>query len=210
MHIMIRGNNKQLLFREEVDKRYYRFLLRKYMPEHALDLHHYCLMNNHIHLVIQAHQEDHLSTAMKRVNLAYYHLFKNKYRYCGHLVQDRFKSNILSPYLGLPQCGKYNELNPVRAKIVADPADYKYSSYRFYARGEKDPLISPSPWYLSLSSDSAERRKIYEKLIIQPNTISTQILLGQRYVGEAEFLKSMEEKYKLPAILGPKGRPSKK
>jgi len=167
-------------------------------------------MNNHIHMVIQAHQEEGLSTAMKRVNLSFYHLFKNKYQYCGHLVQDRFKSNILSPLLGLPHCGKYNELNPVRAKIVADPADYDYSSYRYYARGEKDPLISPSPWYLALSSDPSERRKLYEKLMIRPDMISTKILLGQRYIGETEFLKSLEEKYKLPAIIQSKGRPSKK
>jgi len=209
MHIMIRGNNRQVLFREDKDKGYFRFLLKKYLALHFLELHHYCLMNNHVHLIIQSHREGDLSTSIKRINLAYYHRFKNKYGYCGHLVQDRFKSIILGPSLGLSQCGKYNELNPVRARIVSDPADYVFSSYRYYALGQSDPLISPSPWYLSLSTNPDERRKHYKNFAVNIDIISKKILQRQRYIGEDDFLREMEEEFGIPTIIQPRGRPKK-
>jgi putative transposase len=109
--------------------------------------------------------------------------------------------------LGLSQCGKYNELNPVRARIVSNPEEYGFSSYRHYALGQKDPLISPSPWYLSLSPDRDERMQLYRNFVVKCEFISGKILRQQRYIGEDDFLRAMEEKFGIPAFIKPRGRP---
>lgn len=115
IHAMIRGNNKQNLFRTEKDKWIYYSLLRDFKKENNINIFHYCLMNNHVHLIVWLDEQSLLSRFMKQVNLSYASYFKKIYGYCGHFSQDRFKSNLIENESYLLQCGKYIELNPVRA-----------------------------------------------------------------------------------------------
>ena len=79
---------------------------------------------------------------MKQVNFSYFHYFKRQNKYSGHLWQGRFKNSIIENDSYLLQCGKYIELNPVRAAIVNRPEDYPYSSYKYYAYGKEDKLLT--------------------------------------------------------------------
>jgi len=87
-------------------------------------------MRNHIHFVLEPTAKGgKLSEIMKGINLSYAQYYKNKHRHIGHFWQDRYKSILISKDNYLLACGSYIELNPVRARIVEDPKDYRWSSY---------------------------------------------------------------------------------
>jgi putative transposase len=171
MHIMCRGNNKQDIFNNNDDKtRYYR-LLRKLKEENKIIIFHYCLMNNHIHLVVWLNPESRLSRFVKQLNLCYFNYFKSTYDYCGHLWQGRFKSNLIDSDSYLLQCGKYAELNPVRAGMVSSPGDYRFSSYNYYAKGERDLIVTDNPVYMSFSDIEEKRRQQYIEFVVDSSII---------------------------------------
>lgn len=166
-HVMTRGNNRQTVFSDSEDFYYYISLVKRFKAELPFQLYHYCLMPNHTHMLIQTVNANDFSTFMKKINLAYFWHFRNKYGWVGHLWQDRFKSQAVGKDSYFIQCGKYIELNPLRAELVQDPVEYAFSSYRHYAMGEKDDLISNDMFYLALSEDANECRKRYQRLMIE-------------------------------------------
>lgn len=91
-HVMTRGNNRNTVFRNHSDYIYYMSLIKKYKQDLPYDLYYYCLMPNHVHLLIQTKQAQKFSLFMKKINLAYFHYFRKHYGWVGHFWQDRFKS----------------------------------------------------------------------------------------------------------------------
>ncbi len=164
-HVMTRGNNGQPVFREASDcQRYLDFLLI-YVREHELSVFHYALMPNHVHLVLQTRRAERLSHAMHGLNLSYALFFRKRYRYSGHLWQGRFKSLAIEKESYLLECGRYVELNPVRAGIVKHPKEYLWSSYRVYAEGLQHPLVTYHPLYEAMGASPAERQQHYQEFI---------------------------------------------
>ena len=203
---MVRGNNKKTIFLDEYDKRYYLKLLLDYKTDHEVDIYHYCIMDNHLHLLLLSRRAEALSGFMKKVNLSFFFHFRNKYGYVGHLFQNRFKSNIIDHDSYLLQCGKYIELNPVRKGIVATPESCPFSSYRYYAMGSNDPLISPDPLYVALSDNAEGRRKLYREFVIDNAMISAEKTRNSLYIGSEAFIRRMELTYGLPNRRRPRGR----
>jgi len=146
---------------------------------------------------------------MKQVNLTYFHYYRKAYGYFGHFWQDRFNSNIIETDPYLLQCGKYIELNPVRAGIVSHPAQYPYSSYRFYAEGRPDSLITPSPAYLGLTDSAADRQKQYVDFVVDGNIINSEALKRRLYIGSESFVKELQDYYKIKNRREIRGRPPK-
>lgn len=165
-HIITRGNNRNVVFKSEDDYLYYLELVLKYKFDHSFDLYHYCLMPNHTHFLIQTKKALDFSIFMKKLNLAYFHHYRQEYGWVGHFWQDRYKSQSVGKDAYFIQCGKYIELNPVRARIGQNPGDYQYSSYKYYAKGTLNKLITPDFIYEEMGRDSAERQEQYQKLII--------------------------------------------
>jgi putative transposase len=165
-HIITRGNNRMTVFSSDSDYRYYLELIARFKKELPFALYHYCLMPNHIHLLVRTQKAENFSMFMKKINLAYFYHFKNLNNWVGHLWQDRFKSQPVGKDEYFIQCGKYIELNPVRAGIVKNPEDYLYSSYNFYAQGKPNILLTEDIFYGDLGDSSKERRKKYADLVI--------------------------------------------
>lgn len=176
IHITCRGNNRQDIFFRDKDKVYYYSLLRKLREENRIKIFHYCLMNNHVHLIVWIRAKSTLSRFMKQVNLSYFNYYKKNYGYYGHLWQDRYNSNIIDTDSYLLQCGKYIELNPTRAGLVSFPEKYRFSSYNYYARGRDDAIVSPSPVFLALSNFSEGRRKCYIEFVVDKNLVNREKL----------------------------------
>lgn len=210
LHIMVRGNNKQKIFQEDIDKKYYLYLLFKLKRYHGIDIYHYCLMDNHVHLVLLSRVPPLLSRFMMKVDLSYFFLFRNKYGYVGHLFQNRFKNNVIGHDEYLLQCGKYIELNPVRGGIVTKPEDYAFSSYRFYSQGCKDLLITPNPIYVALSEKEENRWKLYIDFVVDNILFASDKIVNCRYIGTDSFIRKMEQRYGLLNNRQPRGRPRKK
>jgi len=206
---MARGNNKQPIFREDSDKTHYLNLLQNFRKEHEIDFYHYCLMNNHLHLILQARRPKAFSNFMMRVGLSYFFHFRKKYGYVGHFFQNRFKSNIIDCDLYLLNCGKYIELNPVRGGITARPEDYPFSSYGFYCHGMENSLLRADPVFLALSENEERRREVYREIVVDDKIVSGEKLKKQRYIGSEVFVKKMEGLVGFPNERKPQGRPRK-
>lgn len=163
---MTRGNNKNVVFKTAADFDYYLELISRYKEQHPFDLYHYCLMPNHTHFLIKTRNGADFSIFMKKLNLAYFHHFKKFYGWVGHFWQDRFKSQAVGKDNYFVQCGKYIELNPVRKGLIYKPEEWQYSSYKYYAEGRSDDLITADFLYEDLGGNSQGRQKKYSDLLI--------------------------------------------
>ena len=167
LHVISRGNNKRKVFRYERDKKKYYQHLKGCKYEDKVSILHYCIMSNHVHLLIEVNQKSNLSRFMQRVNLKYVYYHRKRYSYCGHVWQDRFQGKIIDEEGYFIRCGKYIELNPVRAGIVFSPEQYQFSSYHYYAFGQKDLLITQNPLYQDLGLKSKQRQGVYRDLMAE-------------------------------------------
>jgi len=166
-------------------------------------------MNNHVHLIVWVSCASMLAKFMKQVNLSYFNYYKKLYGYCGHIFQGRYKSNIIETDRYLMQCGKYIELNPVRAGMVKLPEEYVFSSYKHYSLGFQDALISDSPAFLSLAEDSQKRRNEYISFVVDADMINTNILAKQAFIGSKEFIRKLHQYYGIKEVTSKGGRPRK-
>ena len=98
MHLINRGNNRQCIFNNDADKLRYYSLMLELKQENNITVFHYCLMDNHPHLIVWLNDKSRLSKFMKQLSLSYYTYYKKSYGYSGHLWQGRFKSNIIDTY----------------------------------------------------------------------------------------------------------------
>lgn len=130
-HIITRGNQKQRVFTEPIDYEMYLSILNKYKKRHKFKLFAFCLMPNHVHLVIEVKEAHKLNKIMRGLNLSYTLYFNSKYEKVGHLWQDRFKSKIIEKGSYLLGCINYIEANPVRASVVPEIHNYPWSSYNY-------------------------------------------------------------------------------
>jgi len=208
-HILARGNNKQSIFHRDADFQAYKSILTKYKEEHPHKLYHYCLMTNHIHLILETNRSTALSRFMKRVNLAYFTHYKRLYGYVGHFWQDRFKSLLISKDEYLLACGLYIERNPVKAKIISSPRSYKYSSYAYYAYGANDELIDADPLYEGMGKTGKERQERYRSLAIDEDLHINEKVFSQLFLGPDDFIRKMEKAFDVKNIRQERGRPKK-
>lgn len=130
-HIMLRGNNKSNIFNSDADKNRFLEIIYEKKQEEPFSLHAFCLMDNHIHLMLSEGQVD-LSRVMKRLAISYVYYFNKKYNRVGHLFQDRFKSEVVETDNYILSLARYIHQNPVKANMVEKAVEYKWSSYRGY------------------------------------------------------------------------------
>ncbi len=128
-HIITRGNQKQKVFKSDDDHIRYITILKKAKKKYKVSLYSYCLMPNHVHLLVEPESIANLSGFMHWLNRGYTAYFNAKYQKVGHLWQGRFKSKPIVKSQYLINCAEYIEANPVRAKIVTDIAAYPWASY---------------------------------------------------------------------------------
>ena len=120
-------------------------------------------MTNHIHLLVDPSIEEGLSNMIQSLGRKYVQYVNQTHKRTGTLWEGRFKSSLVDKEEYLLACGRYIELNPVRAKIVKHPEDYPWSSYGFKAEGKTDILLEPDPVYLELGKTDKERQSNYKK-----------------------------------------------
>lgn len=142
-HIITRGNQKQLVFRELQDYEVYLDILAKHKRRYKFKLYCYCLMPNHVHLMIQVKESHILSKIMKGINQSYTLYFNSKHKKVGHLWQDRFLSKVIHRDAYLLDCINYIEINPIRANLVDNITKYPWTSYNRCLIQGKDILDYP-------------------------------------------------------------------
>lgn len=132
-HIMLRGNERKKIFLDDDDRLQFINTMFDKLIEEKSEIYAYCLMNNHVHLLI-GESDNNLSRIMKRINVSYVYYFNKKYKRVGHLFQDRFKSENVDNEPYMLEAVRYIHNNPVKAGIVSNPENYIWSSYNDYIK----------------------------------------------------------------------------
>lgn len=155
-HIILRGTNRQTIFEEEEDSVKFLRTLEEYKRKSGYKIYGYCLMGNHIHLLIKEEQEE-LGVIMKRIGASYVYWYNWKYKRCGHLFQDRYKSEVVEDEKYFLTVLRYIHQNPLKAEMVKDVSAYRWSSYSEFI--EKNKIIDVD---FVLDLFSSDRRKAIE------------------------------------------------
>jgi putative transposase len=164
VHVTQRGNNRGTCFFGEADYAVYLRALAQFAPSCGCEVHAYCLMTNHVHLLLTPRTAQACGELMKSVGQCYVQRVNRVRGRSGTLWEGRFRSSVAASERYVLACYRYIELNPVRAGMVVDPAEYRWSSHRANLAGAADPLLTPHPAYLGLSEDADSRRRRYGEL----------------------------------------------
>ncbi|WP_231889827.1 transposase [Oceanobacillus sp. Castelsardo] len=130
-HIILRGANRQEIFHDEEDSMRFLQTIEKYKAKSEMNIFAWCLMSNHVHLLIKEGNEN-ISITMKRIGVSFVSYYNWKYRTIGHLFQDRFKSENVETKQYLLTVTRYIHQNPVKAGIVGRVVEWKWSSCLCY------------------------------------------------------------------------------
>ncbi len=133
-HVMLRGINQQVIFEEDDDRRFFLHTLKKAKETSGFKLYAFCLMTNHVHLLLEEGAEP-LEIVFKRIGSGYVKWYNEKYQRTGHLFQDRFRSENVEDERYFRTVFRYILQNPVKAGMVFTPDKYRWSSYLAYSRG---------------------------------------------------------------------------
>lgn len=161
-HITSRGNRKDKIFQDSNDFTHYLDLLKdtlEYFKNDKYKILSYCLMSNHIHMLIEADKMP-LGQFMCKLNSKYAMYYNKKYNYTGHLFEGRYFAKLMKSNLQIFEASKYIHLNPVKAKIVKKPEQYKWSSYSMYIGNRKEKLI-----YSKLLLSYFRTKKLYKEYV---------------------------------------------
>lgn len=145
----------------------YLALLRDCLAKSGCALHAYCLMTNHVHLLITPPEASSCATLMRNLGQRYVQYFNSRHERTGTLWEGRFRSCLVESARYVLACYRYIERNPVRAGIAASAAGYKWSSHEANAGHVHDRLLTPHVEYLSLAHDDEARARAYRQLFTE-------------------------------------------
>ena len=166
-HVVMRGINQQRIFEDHLDYRKFLDTIGLYREKSGYEIYAYCLMGNHIHLLIREGDED-LGNAFRRIGAAYVYWYNWKYNRCGHLFQDRYKSEAVETDAYLLTVLRYIHQNPLKAGIVENTKDYKWSSYPEYVG--KAELCDTDVALKLFSDDRTLAAKRFQKFHLKEGT----------------------------------------
>lgn len=194
-HVTSRGNARQLMFMDDPDCLLFLEVLEKSVERFGWLCHAYCLMGNHYHLLLETPVAN-LSRGMQWLNGVYTQKFNKRHDRVGHVVQGRFKGILVERDVHLRSLTRYVVQNPVRADIVADPADYRWSSFRATAGLDPEPPFLTTDWLLSQFGDDAERARADYRDFVQEGMDDDpwEELRSGMYLCSERFMEGLAEK----------------
>lgn len=140
-HIITRGVRKQTVFRDDIDFINYLKIAKRAKKKFKILVYAYCLMANHVHMLVETETSKNMSKFMHSLNRTYAEYFNTKYDSAGHLWQGRYISKPILNSQYLLDCVYYIETNPLRASLVASISDYKWSSYNERCLSTHDVIL---------------------------------------------------------------------
>lgn len=164
LHVIQRGNNRQRIFFAAADYVCYRGWLAEAAAKHGCAIHAYVLTINHVHLLLTPARADSLPRLMQSLGRRYVRSVNMARGRSGTLWEGRYRAAPIDGDAHLLACSRYIELNPVRARLVRHPRQYRWSSYRALAEGADDALVRPHALYRGLGRSEGERRAAYRDL----------------------------------------------
>ena len=212
LHVTHRGVNRCATFVDDTDRGTYLHLLSERFMSLDISMHAYVLMGNHVHLLLSSPAAGSISRALQTAVQAYVRWFNLRHARTGTLWEGRFKSCLVDSDRYLLSVIRYIELNPVRAGMVADPCEFRWSSARHHLGRGIDLRITDHPVFLALGESRRARGECYASWIMQP--IGEEELLDirrhvhkQRALGDPRFQAMLERTLNRPVACRNRGRP---
>ncbi|MCU7930505.1 MAG: transposase [Candidatus Thiodiazotropha sp. (ex Codakia rugifera)] len=211
-HVIQRGNSRQPVFFESDDYQAYLAWLKEGADKHGCTIHAYCLMTNHVHLLLTPESPEAISKTIQFVGRQYVPYINHTYGKSGTLWEGRHKGCVIDSDAYLLTCMRYIELNPVRAGMVQKPIDYRWSSYRGNATQYTDKLTTPHALYRQLAQDLLCRQFTYRELFRnvleadQVHAIRATVQTGTP-LGNTRFCVQIEKQLKCKVGQARRGRP---
>jgi putative transposase len=207
-HVIQKGSNKGKVFFDEKDNLVYLNLLKKYTGKYACPILAYCLMPDHVHILVKPLQEISLSKTMQGVSLCYTQHFNKKYNKTGRLWENRYSSCIVDKENYLWTAARYIEQNPKRAGLVNTEAEYPYSSAKAHVFGTGDEVLGEEIFGEEGRSEYADflNSQVNYKEI---NEIRNCTRSGRPFGNEA-FVKVIGQSFGMVLSRRHRGRPRKK
>lgn len=191
-HITQRGNNRADVFFDDDDRNYYMKTFIKYCNQFQVKVWAYCLMSNHIHLLVVPKYDFSLARSIGRTNLIYTQYINKKYNRSGRLWQNRFFSCLIDKEEYLWSVAKYIETNPVRIGLVKTTGEYKWSSAGHHIFGKPNPILSEPDWL-----EPNQREEYRQFLSLDQSDALTAIrkaTMSGRPLGNQGFIEGIENK----------------
>jgi len=214
LHVIQRGNDRQAVFFADDDYVRYRDWLQEGACRHFCAVHAYVLMTNHVHLLLTPATAESVPRLMQSLGRRYVRRVNDTYRRTGTLWEGRYRAAPIDGEAYLLTCQRYIELNPVRARMVAAPADYPWSSHAANAGGAADPLVRPHALYLALGHTAPTRQEAYRRLF---DVALAEDVIGELRaatnggwaIGGERFKQQIAAKLRRRVTPLPPGRPSR-
>ena len=198
-HIIQRGNNRQAIFAASADYEVLLSMLEEHAQKSGVAIHAYVLMSNHFHLLATPDTSEGIPAMMQSVGRRYVRYFNQQQGRTGTLWEGRYKSTLIQAERYLLACMVYIDLNPVRAGMVRDPADYPWSSHNHYVGRRNDRLVTPHPLYWELGNTPFARDAAYAELVRtgistqQQNALTDSALRGWA-LGQADYVADLQRR----------------
>ena len=167
VHAIQRGNNRVACFKQDSDYLIYLSNLRQLAEKYDCAVHAYCLMTNHVHLLMTPGAAGACTGLMRDLGQRYVQYFNRRHERTGTLWEGRFKSCLAESAHYVLGCYRYIELNPVRAGMVDHPSAYLWSSHAVNSGMRSDSFVNPHPEFLALASTEPARCAAYRALVEQ-------------------------------------------
>lgn len=213
-HVVLRGNNRQAIFFSDVDRQHWLDILAEAAALYRVAIHAFVLMDNHVHLLLSPENAEGLSRMMQAVGRRYVGWFNARHQRSGTLWEGRFRAGLIEGERHLLACMRYIELNPVRAGLCTEAAQWPWSSAAHHLGLTRQSLITEHPLYWSLGNTPFEREHAYREFLQQgvaPAEVDlfTQAVLRGRPVASPAFLGPLATSHERVVTRRPRGRPRK-
>lgn len=198
-HVIQRGLEKRDIFLTDKDNERFLSYINQAHHAYGIFIHTYTLMKNHYHLIAQTPRAN-LSKAMHYINASYAIYFNTRTERIGPLYQGRYKSILIQADEYIHQLSRYIHLNPVRAGIVKDPANYRWSSYRYFASQATPPKWLRIDLILTMFGTNLKKAKVlYKNFVLSGIGKEKSIILNNTkegcMLGNDIFFESIKRKF---------------
>jgi len=192
---MLRGNERRNIFLDENDKLRFIEIFHQKKKDNRFYLHAFCLMDNHVHLMMSEGTED-IAKAIKRIAVSYVFYFNKKYKRVGHLFQDRFKSEIVEDDAYVLSLARYIHQNPVKANLAKSPGEYKWSSYCWYLdkKNYMSKVLDKETLLGYFSNDSEKSKRLFVEYMNKESEESYLDLTENNEIMDEHKAKQLYEK----------------
>jgi putative transposase len=214
-HIIQRGNNRQAIVADHADYELLLALMDEHARQNQVAVHAYVLMSNHFHLLATPETAEGIPQMMQAVGRRYVRRHNLRHARTGTLWEGRYRSTLIQAERYLLACMVYIDLNPVRAGMVVEPAEYPWSSHQHYVGRRTDRLVTPHPLYWELGNTPFARDQAYDELVRtgisqgQQRALTDSALRGWA-LGEADYVADLQRRTERRVARAQAGRPRMK